>query len=230
MRAGRERAGHGEGRRVRSDRFLQGRDAARRHQAWRDPDGRRRPGGPGVPKMVARDFPDRVEASFELVDATSPDRQAQAADPAGGSWRKPPTRLTMNGVVRTPRDPAAAGDVRGDRDAHQLQGESLRLHHPVVRAAGVRLEERAEARRHGAAARRRRRGAVRRPAGVRQRAAPLHSRQRLLRSAGAVGHAERHQRVVLADAAGGRGRHLRAVECLARRGVQPAVRRAGRRR
>jgi hypothetical protein len=61
--------------------------------------------GSDVPKMVARDFPDHVEARFEWSgDVTKIDKLKlliPRADPG-----KPPTHLTMNGMVRTPHDPA----------------------------------------------------------------------------------------------------------------------------
>jgi hypothetical protein len=61
--------------------------------------------GSDVPKMVARDFPDRVEARFEWSgDVTKIDDLKlliPRADPG-----KAPTRLTMNGAVITPHDPA----------------------------------------------------------------------------------------------------------------------------
>jgi hypothetical protein len=61
--------------------------------------------GPEVPKMVARDFPDRVEARFEWSgDITDIDKLKLLVPRADSG--KPPTRLTMNGVVRTPFDPA----------------------------------------------------------------------------------------------------------------------------
>jgi hypothetical protein len=61
--------------------------------------------GPDVPKMVARDFPDRVEARFEWSgDVTNIDTLKLLVPRADTS--RPPTRLTMNGVVRTPLDPA----------------------------------------------------------------------------------------------------------------------------
>lgn len=62
--------------------------------------------GSHVPKMISRDFPDRVEASFNWsteVDGTSSTLLIPRAD--GG---KPPTRLTMSGFVRTPNDPLKA--------------------------------------------------------------------------------------------------------------------------
>jgi len=63
--------------------------------------------GSDVPKMVAKDFPDHVEASFTWSgDVTKIDTlklMIPRADPG-----KPPTRLTMNGVVRTPHDAAQA--------------------------------------------------------------------------------------------------------------------------
>lgn len=60
--------------------------------------------GADAPKMVARDFPDRVEARFEFVsDITKPDGAHLLVPQADTS--KGPTRLTMNGVMRTPRDP-----------------------------------------------------------------------------------------------------------------------------
>ena len=62
--------------------------------------------GPHVPKMISRDFPDRVEASFNWsteVDGTNSTLLIPRAD--GG---KPPTRLTMSGFVRTPNDPLKA--------------------------------------------------------------------------------------------------------------------------
>jgi hypothetical protein len=61
--------------------------------------------GPDVPKMVSRDFPDRVETRFDWAsDVTQADQLkllVPRADPS-----KPPTRLTMNSLMRTPRDPA----------------------------------------------------------------------------------------------------------------------------
>ncbi len=61
-------------------------------------------GGDAAPKMVARDFPDRVEARFEFAsDVTQPDKANLLIPRADKS--KPPTRLTMSGVMRTPRDP-----------------------------------------------------------------------------------------------------------------------------
>ncbi|MDK2744429.1 MAG: hypothetical protein NDI90_16125 [Nitrospira sp. BO4] len=61
--------------------------------------------GADAPKMVARDFPDRVEARFEWSsDVTKSDTLNLLIPRADES--KPPTRLKMNGVVRTPRDPA----------------------------------------------------------------------------------------------------------------------------
>jgi hypothetical protein len=61
--------------------------------------------GADVPKMLAQDFPDRVEASFDwATDVSQPDGKKlliPRADPG-----KPPTRLAMNGRVVTPHDPA----------------------------------------------------------------------------------------------------------------------------
>jgi hypothetical protein len=60
--------------------------------------------GADVPKMLARDFPDRVEASFdwatEVAQSDSFKLLIPRADPG-----KPQTRLSMSGVVRTPLDP-----------------------------------------------------------------------------------------------------------------------------
>ncbi len=71
-------------------------------------------GGDAVPKMVARDFPDRVEASFDWdSDVTKPDKANLLMPRADTS--KPPTRLTMNGVVRTPRDPEIPAELRKRR-------------------------------------------------------------------------------------------------------------------
>lgn len=61
--------------------------------------------GPDVPKMVARDFPDRVESRFEFAgDVTSVDAAKLLVHRADEN--KPPTRLTMTGVMVTPFDPA----------------------------------------------------------------------------------------------------------------------------
>jgi hypothetical protein len=61
--------------------------------------------GANVPKMLSRDLPDRAEASFEWdTEVTKPDALqllVPRADPV-----KPPTRLTMKGVMQTPFDPA----------------------------------------------------------------------------------------------------------------------------
>ncbi len=66
--------------------------------------------GGDVPKMLAREFPDRVEASFEWeTDVTLIDKLKLLIPRADSA--KPPTRLTMNGVVRTPRDPAKPPSV-----------------------------------------------------------------------------------------------------------------------
>ena len=66
--------------------------------------------GAEVPKMLARDFPDRVEASFDwntTVDASDGrNLLIPRADPA-----KSETRLVMNGTARTPLDPAQAPGV-----------------------------------------------------------------------------------------------------------------------
>ena len=63
--------------------------------------------GSDVPKMVVRDFPDHGEASFTWSgDVTKIDKlklMIPRADPG-----KPPTRLTMSGIVRTPYDVAQA--------------------------------------------------------------------------------------------------------------------------
>jgi hypothetical protein len=61
--------------------------------------------GSDVPKMVARDFPDRVEARFDWSSDVTKSDQLKLLIPRADT-AKPPTRLTMNGVVRTPRDPA----------------------------------------------------------------------------------------------------------------------------
>jgi hypothetical protein len=60
--------------------------------------------GADAPKMVAREFPDRVESRFEwATDVTTSDKANLLVPRADKS--KPPTHLTMSGVVRTPRDP-----------------------------------------------------------------------------------------------------------------------------
>jgi hypothetical protein len=61
--------------------------------------------GPAVPKMVAREFPDRVEARFEWTSEITQSDTLKLLIPKADR-DKPPTRLTMNGTVRTPRDPA----------------------------------------------------------------------------------------------------------------------------
>lgn len=64
-----------------------------------------------APKMLARDLPDRVESTFTWdTDVTEIDTAKlliPRADPA-----KPPTRLTMAGVVETPIDPSKRPSVR----------------------------------------------------------------------------------------------------------------------
>jgi hypothetical protein len=66
--------------------------------------------GQDVPKMLSRDFPDRVEASFEWsAEVTKSDALKLMIPRADES--KPPTRLVMSGVVRTPRDPAKSATV-----------------------------------------------------------------------------------------------------------------------
>ena len=65
----------------------------------------RKLGGPDVPQMVARDFPDRVESRFEWSGDVTEIDKAKLLVPQADT-NKPPTRLTMNGVMRTPFDPA----------------------------------------------------------------------------------------------------------------------------
>jgi hypothetical protein len=66
--------------------------------------------GAAAPKMLARDFPDRVESSFEWdTDVTEIDKLKLLVPQADKG--KPPTRLTMSGVVRTPLDPAMSPTV-----------------------------------------------------------------------------------------------------------------------
>jgi len=66
--------------------------------------------GTAVPKMVTRDFPDRVESRFDWdTDVTEID-QLKLLIPRA-DMNKPLTRLTMSGVVSTPRDPAMAPTV-----------------------------------------------------------------------------------------------------------------------
>ncbi len=61
--------------------------------------------GSAVPKLVSQRFPDRVEARFDWsTEVTKSDTLKLLAPRADGS--KPPTRLAMSGVVRTPTDPA----------------------------------------------------------------------------------------------------------------------------
>jgi hypothetical protein len=65
--------------------------------------------GTHVPRMVAREFPDRLEASFRWsteVSGTNSTLLIPRADPD-----KPPTRLTMEGVTRTFTDPAKPASV-----------------------------------------------------------------------------------------------------------------------
>lgn len=62
--------------------------------------------GTDVPKMVARDFPDRVEARFEWSGDVTKSDQLNLLIPRADT-SKPPTRLTMNGLMTTPLDPAA---------------------------------------------------------------------------------------------------------------------------
>jgi len=59
-------------------------------------------GGSDVPKMLTQDFPDRVEASFHWNTDVDSKNALLVANADSG---KPPTRLTMEGVVRTPHDP-----------------------------------------------------------------------------------------------------------------------------
>jgi hypothetical protein len=63
--------------------------------------------GADVPKMLARDFPDRVESSFDW------ETEIKQRDPLNlliynADGNKPNTMLTMHGVIRTPLDPAQA--------------------------------------------------------------------------------------------------------------------------
>jgi hypothetical protein len=61
--------------------------------------------GAEVPKMLARDLPDRVEASFDwdTTVGSGSTLLIPRADPGG-----PETKLVMHGTVRTPHDPAVA--------------------------------------------------------------------------------------------------------------------------
>jgi hypothetical protein len=63
--------------------------------------------GADVPKMLARDFPDRVESSFDW------ETEIKQSDPLkllmpNADGGKPNTMLTMHGVIRTPLDPTQA--------------------------------------------------------------------------------------------------------------------------
>lgn len=58
-----------------------------------------------VPKMVARDMPDWVEASFEWDTVISKQDALKLLIP-NADQNKPATRLTMNGLVLTPINPA----------------------------------------------------------------------------------------------------------------------------
>jgi hypothetical protein len=66
--------------------------------------------GAATPKMLSREFSDRVESSFEWeTDVTEVD-QLKLLIPRADT-NKPPTRLKMTGVVQTPLDPAKAPTV-----------------------------------------------------------------------------------------------------------------------
>ncbi len=67
-------------------------------------------GGQDVPKLLSRDFPDRVEASFDWNGRFVPGGNPLLipdADPAESE-----TRLVMNGTIRTPLDPAQASSFQ----------------------------------------------------------------------------------------------------------------------
>jgi hypothetical protein len=66
-------------------------------------------GGSDVPKMVTQDLPDRVEASFHW--STDVDSSNSKLLIARADGTKPQTRLRMDGVVRTPHDPARPASV-----------------------------------------------------------------------------------------------------------------------
>ena len=179
--------------------------------------------GSDVPKMVARDFPDRVEARFEWSgDVTKIDDLKlliPRADPS-----KPPTRLTMNGAVITPHDPAVPPSQAATATLtnfkvnlfgfiilwfEEISFDAKNGRKPDV---SVRLREGEEA------------VSFRRAARVRQRDQALHSRQRLFRSARAHRNAERTQRLLFAQPPRGRRGRLRAHQRFAGRRVQPPVR------
>ena len=73
-----------------------------------------------VPKMLTRDYPDRVEASFSWnTEVVGPDKRnllIVRADPA-----KPPTRLVMDGVVRTPHDASQPASFQANANLNNFK-------------------------------------------------------------------------------------------------------------
>src|SRR5262249_29532611 len=76
--------------------------------------------GPEVPKMLSRDFPDRVEASFNWnTTVTNSDIDKLIipnADPSEGD-----TKLIMSGVVRTPLDPSQQASFQATAELNNFK-------------------------------------------------------------------------------------------------------------
>jgi hypothetical protein len=76
--------------------------------------------GAEVPKLLARDFPDRVEASFDwsttVTGSDSHNLIIPNADP-----NEPETRLIMNGVIRTPLDPSQAASFHATAELNNFK-------------------------------------------------------------------------------------------------------------
>ena len=94
--------------------------------------------------MLARDFPDRVEAQLRMGDAMSPWSTRRSC------WCREPTRrshrrsLTMNGVVRTPRDPGKPATVESTATITNFKINLFGFIILWFEEVGVRLEERTE--------------------------------------------------------------------------------------
>ena len=177
-----------------------------------------------VPKLVTREWPDRIDASFDWVTDVTQSDKAQPPDSASRPGEAGYATQDERRGPDTAGFQCGAG-FPGDCDAQQLQGQPVRFHHHLVRGAAFRRGQRPEARCGGGAARKQGSGALRWATRVRQRAPQLHPFERLHRRWCAVGDTQRHQVVVLADAARGAGRPLCPLQRIARGRVQPPVRR-----
>ena len=148
--------------------FFKDATLAWRHQIGADPAGHQQPQRFRRAEDGGARFPRSCRSALRVVGRCHQDRRPQAADPARGPRQAADASDDERHRAHAARSRAAA-EPGSNGDADQLQGESVRIHHPLVRGDLVRREERQQARRQRAPARGRRGGAFRRAARVRQR-------------------------------------------------------------